>query len=146
MRRLFITAFTVIVLACVLMGQNRRPPAAQPVPRWPDGRVNLGPLPGEKGHWIRQGRAQLANNAASVIAAGPGGLSTNMRLADIPFQPWARALYETRQANFERDAPHSRCKASPGPRQVGTAYGFEIVEMKDLQRGFIFDIGGTHSF
>jgi hypothetical protein len=106
----------------------------------------LGTFPGEKGHWIRQGRAQLASNPRSIIAAGPGGLSTNLTLADVPFQPWARALYEYRQDNFERDAPHSRCKPSPGPRQVGTAYGFEIVEMPDLQRVFIFDIGGPYSF
>src|SRR5262249_10905694 len=99
--------------------------------------VNLGTFPGEKGHWIRQGRAQLASNAESVIAAGPGGLSTNLTMADVPFQPWARELYHYRQANFERDAPHSRCKPSPGPRQVRTRYGFELVEMKDMQRVFI---------
>src|SRR5215831_16184917 len=109
---------TGLLLAPPSIGQNRQ----------------LGTSPGEKGHWIRQGRAQLASNPGSVIAAGPGGLSTNLKLADVPFQPWARKLYEYRQATFERDAPHSRCKPSPGPRQVGTAYGFEIVEMRDLQR------------
>src|SRR5262245_27768873 len=35
--------------------------------------VNLGPVSGEKGHWIRQGRGQLASNPNSIIAAGPGG-------------------------------------------------------------------------
>ena len=135
-----------IVLASAAIGQNRQPQAAKPAPRWPDGRVNLGTFPGEKGHWIRQGRAQLASNPESVIAAGPGGLSTNLTMADVPFQPWARELYHYRQANFERDAPHSRCKPSAGPRQVGTAYGFEIVETKEAQRTFIFDIGGPYSF
>ncbi len=149
-RSIIIAAIVVgaIVLASPLTGQNRQTqaPAAKPTPRWPDGRVNLGTFPGEKGHWIRQGRAQLASNPESVIAAGPGGLSTNLTMDGVPFQPWARALYEYRQANFERDAPHSRCKPSPGPRQVGTAYGFEIVEMRDLQRVFLFDIGGPYSF
>jgi hypothetical protein len=140
-------AVAVLYLACPLFGQGRQPQAPPgPAPRWTDGRVNLGTFPGEKGHWIRQGRAQLASNPQSIIAAGPGGLSTNLTLADVPFQPWARALYEYRQANFERDAPHARCKPSPGPRQVGTAYGFEIVEMPDLERLFIFDIGGPYSF
>jgi hypothetical protein len=69
-----------------------------------------------------------------------------MTMDDVPFQPWARELYHYRQANFERDAPHSRCKPSPGPRQVGTAYGFEIVEMQDTKRVLIFDIGGPYSF
>lgn len=147
MTKSFITISTAVLLASMSSGQNRQqqsPP--KPTPRWPDGRGNLGTFPGEKGHWIRQGRGQLAGNPDSVIAAGPGGLPTNLLLRDVPFQPWARALYEYRQANFERDAPHARCKPSPGPRQVGTAYGFEIVDMPDLQRTFIFDIGGPYSF
>ncbi|HMF00052.1 MAG TPA: hypothetical protein VKK06_09225, partial [Terriglobia bacterium] len=124
-----ITFLAVFLVSVLSFGQTRqnRPPSG-PTPRWPDGHVNLGTFPGEKGHWIRQGRAQLASNPESIIAAGPGGLSNNLKLMDVPFQPWARALYEYRQTNFERDAPHSRCKPSPGPRQVGTAYGFEIVE------------------
>ena len=148
MSKLLIAVIIAIIVASPSIGQNRQQAArpAQPAPRWPDGRVNLGTFPGEKGHWIRQGRGQLASNPESIIAAGPGGLNSNLLMADVPFQPWARALYETRQANFERDAPHSRCKPSPGPRQVGTAYGFEIVEMRDLQRIFLFDIGGPYSF
>src|SRR6516225_10844517 len=141
---------TVIVTGFLLVppsiGQNRQPAPARPAPRFPDGHVNLGTFPGEKGHWIRQGRGQLATNTGSVIAAGPGGLSTNLKLADVPFQPWARALYENRQAGFERDSPHSRCKPDAGPRQVGTAYGFEMVEFPDLQRTVVFDIGGPYSF
>jgi hypothetical protein len=146
--KFFIGILAVIVLALPSVAQNRQQQQqpSKPAPRWPDGHVNLGTFPGEKGHWIRQGRAQLANNAESVIAAGPGGLTTNLTLNDVPFQPWARELYHYRQANFERDAPHSRCKPSPGPRQVGTAYGFEIVELKDIQRTMIFDIGGPYSF
>jgi hypothetical protein len=125
---------TAILLTGPSAGQNRQQAPARPVPRWPDGHVNLGTFPGEKGHWIRQGRGHLAANSDSVIAAGPGGLSTNLRLADVPFQSWAHTLYEARQAGFERDSPHSRCKPDAGPRQIGTAYGFEIVEFPDLQR------------
>ena len=146
MIKLIVCILSGIVLASPAIGQNRQQQPSRPAPRWPDGHVNLGTFPGEKGHWIRQGRAQLASNPESVITAGPGGFSTNLTMADVPFQPWARELYHYRQANFERDAPHSRCKPSPGPRQVGTAYGFEIVEMKDSQRVFIFDIGGPYSF
>jgi hypothetical protein len=135
------------ILAIPAAGQNRQQPApARPAPRWPDGRINLGTFPGEKGHWIRQGRGQLATNTDSVTAAGNGGLQTNLKLADVPFQPWARALYEFRQANFERDSPHSRCKPDAGPRQIGTAYGFELVDFPELQRIIIFDIGGPYSF
>jgi hypothetical protein len=144
MNRLSVSTFAALFFAAALSGQNRQTSA--PVPRSPDGRANLGTSGSEKGHWIRQGRAQLASNPESVIAAGPGGLSANLTLDEVPFQPWARALFVNRQASFERDAPHSRCKPSPGPRQVGTAYGFEIVEMRDLQQVLLFDIGGPHSF
>ena len=143
MSKLSFAVLIGIVLVLPSIGQDRQ---TVPAPRWPDGHVNLGTFRGEKGHWIRQGRAQLADNPESVLAAGPGGLSTNLKLTDVPFQPWARLLYANRQSSFERDAPHSRCKPSPGPRQVGTAYGFEIVDLPELQRTFIFDIGGPHSF
>jgi hypothetical protein len=146
MSKFVISLMAAFLLAGPLIGQNRQQQPPGPAPREPDGRIKLGTAPGEKGHWIRQGRAQLASNPESIIAAGPGGLTTNLKLEDVPFQPWARALYEYRQANFERDAPHARCKPSPGPRQVGTAYGFEIVDMPELQRVWIFDIGGPYSF
>src|SRR5437763_4470964 len=105
MIKLLIGILSGFVLTSPAIGQNRQQQAAKPAPRWPDGHVNLGTFPGEKGHWIRQGRAQLATNSESVIAAGPGGFSTNLTMADVPFQPWARELYHYRQANYERDAP-----------------------------------------
>jgi hypothetical protein len=42
--------------------------------------------------------------------------------------------------------PHTRCKPSGGPRQFATPYGVEILEMRDLQRVYIFDNGGPHTF
>ena len=78
---------TAVLLATPSISQNRQQATVRPAPRWTDGRVNLGTFPGEKGHWIRQGRGQLATNTDSVIAAGPGGLSTNLRLSEVPFQP-----------------------------------------------------------
>jgi hypothetical protein len=65
-------------------------------------------------------------------------------LADVPFQPWARKLYDERLAH--QMEPHARCKASGGVRQIQTPYGVEIVELPELQRVYIFDIGGPHSY
>jgi hypothetical protein len=63
---------------------------------------------------------------------------------DVPYQPWARAVAQDRRQNqFE---PHTRCKPSGGPRQFLTPYGVEFVEMPELQRIFIFDVGGPHTF
>jgi hypothetical protein len=66
-----------------------------------------------------------------------------LKVGEVPFQPWARALYEHRQEN--QLEPHTRCKPSGGPRPFLTPYGVEILELKDLQRVFIVDIGGPHT-
>src|SRR5262249_62248200 len=103
-------------------GQPALPP--KPAPRWPDGHVRLGAPPEEKGIW----------------GACCGSLSN----AQTPFQPWAKALLDYRRSNeFE---PHTRCKPSGGARQFVTPYGTEIVELPELKKIFIFDIGGPHTF
>src|SRR5207253_1061380 len=115
---------------------TRRPagrplPPARPTPYYPDGRVNLGPVPGEAGVWL----------------PGPGGNPGEPwppRSMQVPFQPWAQELLAYRRQNqFE---PHTRCKPSGGPRQFLTPYGVEFVTNTVEQRIFIFDIGGPHTF
>jgi hypothetical protein len=64
--------------------------------------------------------------------------------ATAPYQPWARAVSADRRDNNME--PHTRCKPSGGPRQFLTPYGVEIVELPELQRVFILDIGGPHTF
>src|SRR5436309_7150207 len=116
--------------ACVLLsllagtssGQNQRQRVVLPAPRLADGRVNLGTSPGEKGHWIRTRRELVVDantNAANVLPA-------DLKVENIPFQPWAKALFEYRRTKDDRDSPHARCKPDAGPREIGTAYGFEI--------------------
>lgn len=62
----------------------------------------------------------------------------------VAFKPWAKALFDARQ---EHDLePHARCKASGAIRQFLTPYGVEIVEIEELKRLYIFDIGGPHTF
>jgi len=64
--------------------------------------------------------------------------------ATSPYQPWARAISDFRRIDAKE--PHTRCKPSAGPRQFLTPYGVEIVDMPDLQRVFIMDVGGPHTF
>jgi hypothetical protein len=62
----------------------------------------------------------------------------------VPFQPWARALLDYRLANpFE---PHARCKPSGGARQPLTPYGIELFEIPELQRAYLMDLGGPHTY
>ena len=132
-------------------GQRGRPPA-RPAPRQADGRVSLGPLPGELGVWLpgAGGAERLVDfdsgdpiDAQFPIAAAakfPGKL--NVR--DVPFQSWAKELYAYRRQN--QLEPHTRCKPSGGPRQFLTPYGVEFVSNEENKRIFIFDIGGPHTF
>jgi len=62
----------------------------------------------------------------------------------VEFKPWARGLYDARQQHDLE--PHARCKASGAVRQFLTPYGVEIVELPALQRLYIFDIGGPHTW
>lgn len=62
----------------------------------------------------------------------------------VPFQPWSKALYDSRQAHELE--PHARCKASGASRQFMTPYGVEFLELPELKQLYIFDIGGPHTF
>jgi hypothetical protein len=108
--------------------QNGPPPG--PAPRSADGHILLGgATPAQKGVW-------LPGNGGFTAAAEDAGA--------IPFQPWAQAMYAQRRVNqFE---PHTRCKPSGGARQFLTPYGVEFVELPELQRVYIFDIGGPHTY
>ena len=130
-------------------GRGQAAPAAQPAPRWPDGRPNLGPLPGEAGVWL-PGNAAFAD--PDDPARGRGGFGNapvpgapkKPKLSEVPFQPWARALFDYRRENqFE---PHTRCKPSGGAREFFTPYGVEFNDIPELKRIFIMDIGGPHTY
>lgn len=125
---------TLILAACVASGLQAQPPREQeepagPVPRNEDGRVLLmGATPEDKGVWTP--------NFGIYDPIAP--------LETVPFQPWSEQLYADRQIHeFE---PHARCKASGASRQFLTPYGAEFVEIPELERLFIFDIGGPHTY
>ena len=109
-------------------GRGRQAGPAKPAPRGTDGHVLLGgATPKEKGVWL------------------PGAVVSNpLGLKDAPFQPWAKALLEDRKNNELE--PHTRCKPSGVARQFLTPYGVEIVELRELERVYIFDIGGPHTY
>jgi hypothetical protein len=99
----------------------------EPAPRLPDGGVNLGSAPGKKGYW--------------EVRPGLGGF----RADTVPFQPWAKALYDYRQATYSKDSPLVDCKAAPGP-SFFNAPGFEFVDVPELKSIFILNIAGPHSW
>src|SRR5579871_5745049 len=95
------------IVCCAVGGvcaQEKKPASgatAQPVepaPRWPDGHVNLGSTPEKKGYW--------------EVRPGLGGMP---RAADVPFQPWAKALYQYRNSRNDLYPPLVNCKPGAGP-------------------------------
>ena len=88
---------------------------------------NLGSTPNQKGYW--------------EVRPGLGGF----RAADVPFQPWAKAVYDYRNATFSRESPLVDCKAAPGPSFLN-APGFEFVEVPEQKSIFILNIAGPHSW
>jgi hypothetical protein len=119
-------AFALCLAPCLAFGQA--PPPAAPAPRWPDGRVNLGSTPDQKGYW--------------EIRPGLGGTP---RAADIPLQPWARALAAYRTSRTDLHPPLVRCKPGGGPAFFN-APGFEIVDVPEERRIYILNIAGAHSW
>jgi len=63
---------------------------------------------------------------------------------EVQFREWSRGLFAARQQHDLE--PHARCKASGAIRQFLTPYGVEILEIPELKRLYIFDIGGPHSY
>ena len=105
--------------------------AAEPelAPRNAEGRVLISNPPGQaKGLWV----PDYSTNVPFFI------------VEDIAFKPWAKGLFDARQAHDLE--PHARCKPSGAIRQLLTPYGVEILEVAPLQKVFIFDIGGPHTY
>jgi hypothetical protein len=82
---------------------------------------------GEKGVWLPSG--------------GFGGFAGQDQ---VPYQPWAREVVADRE--IHQLEPHTRCQPSGVIRQFLTPYGVEIVDLPELQRVYIFDIGGPHTY
>jgi hypothetical protein len=153
--RLLAIATALIVLLMLALpsfaqrgGRGNAPPApAKPTPRWPDGTVNWGAPIGEKGLWNVAGG--VFADPEAVAPGAPQGRDFDTfpgrpKLNQVPFQPWARAVYDYRQHN--QLEPYTRCKPSGAFRQVATAYGTQFVHFPELQQFIIFQTGGSHSF
>ena len=67
-------------------------------------------------------------------------------MGTVPFQPWAKALFDYRQSSQKLTRPpYIDCKAAPGPEFL-LAPGFEIVDAPELKSIFLLDMGGGHTW
>jgi hypothetical protein len=67
------------------------------------------------------------------------------RAADVPFQPWARALYQYRTGKADLYPPLVNCKPAAGP-SFFNAPGFEIVDVPEQKSIYLLNIAGPHSW
>jgi hypothetical protein len=130
-------------------GGAPNPAASKPIPRFPDGHPSFGPAPGEKGVWGARGSTMWDLDPAdskiqNANLMAPDGFPGKLKWADVPFQPWARALSALRRPDMLE--PYTRCKPSGAARQAFTPYGTEFFEVPELKRFYITNTGGPHSF
>ncbi len=113
-------------------GQQQPSQPAAPTPHFKDGTINLSAAPGEKGFW----------NVGTTSVYGRG-LPGNLTVEQIPFQPWAKALFQYRQATNTKDDPHARCVPDGGIHFWQLTNGVEIIQQPELNR-IIMIAGHNH--
>jgi hypothetical protein len=104
-------------------GANAKP--MPPVPRMSDGSPNLGFAdPANKGVWRT---TQHRDFAAELIERKEEG---------IPFQPWAKALYDYRNKTELKDDPEGFCLPTGGPSATSnrTQAPWEFLQMPEQKR------------
>jgi hypothetical protein len=109
-------------------------PKAKPTPRLADGHPDLG---NGKGSW----NPRIIANIAGIGPGGPGR-SPVEKVIDVPFQPWAKAVYEDHLANLSKDDPEGLCLPPGVPRMMATPFPFQIFQVADRVI-FLFE-GGAH--
>ncbi len=105
----------------------------RPTPRLADGHPDLG---NSKGSWNPRVVANIAGTGADPSR------SPVEKIVDVPFRPWAKAVYDQRIANLSKDDPESRCLPPGVPRLMATPFPFQIFQLPDRIL-FVFE-GGTH--
>jgi hypothetical protein len=113
-------------------GATAKPaPPAGPPPRFKDGTINLGAIPGQKGFW-NSFNGQLVGKTGNA-------LPTNLEISEVPFRPWAKALYEYRDLRDGLDDPHARCQPAGGLRFLTAPNGTEFIQDPDHSRIIMID-------
>src|SRR5438132_3974090 len=85
---------------------------SKPAPRLPDGHPDLG---NGKGSW----NPRVIANIAGV---GDPNRSPVERIIDVPFQSWAKGVYDERQRNLQQQDPESKCLPPGIPRMMATPF------------------------
>jgi len=143
----------------------------QPTPRLPDGTVNLGRVAGEKGVWnvpyiTNMGERIVEEDGKTYVEKHPptfgrrgapgaplgggegttGGTSRGGAKSEpqMPFKPWAAAVYNYNSSNNSKYDPEGYCLPPGGPRLMATPYPMEIIQLPEQKRIIMIFEGATH--
>jgi len=124
---------------------------ARPTPRWIDGHPDLG---NGKGSWDPKVIDDITGNGGG----DPGDIDTQLenrrkglglggprmveKQIEVPFQPWAKKVYDERETNLSKDDPESLCLPPGIPRMLATPFPFQIYQLPD-RLIFVYE-GGAH--
>jgi len=93
------------------------------IPRTPDGKPNLS-APAPK---TADGRPILTG-LWKPVGGYVGNIAKDLKPGEVPFQPWAEALYKQRQETQSKDDPTGWCVPGGVPRSDLVGYPFKILE------------------
>jgi hypothetical protein len=139
---------------------GRQAGPVDPAPRLPDGTVNLGRVPGEKGTYrvpyITNMAMRLvgpdgqliseiaAFNKAQAAARGGGGRGGSKSEPWMPWMAWSAAVYDYHSLNESKYDPEGYCLPPGGPRLMATPYQMEILQLPEHKRIIMIFEGATH--
>src|SRR5437588_179538 len=126
MKKIIASSIAALALACAPVQAQwvKVPPAS--MPRTPDGKPNLSaPAPR-----LPDGKPDLSG---IWRADNNYDLTVDLQPAGVPFQPWAKVLYDQRKdGTHSREDPPANCLPPGVPRINGTPLPWKIVQMPGL--------------
>ncbi len=127
MKAIIASAITVFVLVCAsLQAQWVKVPPAN-IPRMPDGEPNLSaPLPR-----LLDGKPDLSGiwRPDNKYAGQPQNFAADLKVDDVPFQPWAKALFDERKTGaHSKEDPSAQCLPQGVPRVNAAPGQWKVVQ------------------
>jgi len=97
------------------------------IPRTPDGKPNM-TAPAPKTADGKPDITGLWKPGAGYV----GNIARDLKPGDIPYQPWAEALYKQRRDTNSKDDPTANCIVGGVPRNDLVPYPFKILEVPGM--------------
>ena len=101
-----------------------------PAPGLPDGRPDLG---NAKGSWFPSIVDDISGNGGGSKDAATRArqIKAMDQRVDVPFLPWAKKLYETRDHSLSNDDPEGFCLPPGIPRMMNTPFPMQMFQLPD---------------